>query len=83
MSADTAWKEHATAYARTLIRRRKVPFLAEQLLPTIVQRIGEPHDRRSFGPVVRSLARDGHIRFAGYAPARTSHRSPKPLWEAA
>ncbi len=43
--------------------------------------IGVPHDSRAWGAVMRRAARARLIEKIGYAPAASSHGSPKPLWK--
>ncbi len=79
---DRDWCALAIPATALVARCYGQSFTAEAILSEVIADIGEPTDRRSFGAVIRSLARDGVIRRIGYAPAVTSHRSPKPLWEA-
>lgn len=79
---DRVWCALAIPATALVARCYGQSFTAELILPEVIADIGEPTDRRSFGAVIRSLARDGVIQKIGYAPAVTSHRSPKPLWEA-
>jgi len=60
-----------------------VPFLAEQFVEYATKRYGllPPPDGRAWGGPVRRAALAGKIRKVGYAPANTSNRSPKALWQ--
>ena len=40
-----------------------------------------PTDQRAWGAVVNRASRRGLIRRVGFAPARSSNGSPKPVWE--
>lgn len=80
---DRDWCRQAAPVAAALVAIRESDFTAEQLLPAVIVACGEPSDRRSFGSVIRRLARDGRIVRAGFAAAATSHNSPKPLWRSA
>lgn len=41
-----------------------------------------PHDDRAFGPIYARLAKDGHIRRAGWAPRRKGHGTGgATVWE--
>lgn len=75
------WQNAAYHATRKLLRKQGGKrLMAEQLLAPVIEAVGEPTDRRSYGAVIRRLHADGHIRRAGIGNARTSHRSPKPLW---
>lgn len=77
------WQNAAYHATRKLLRKQiGKRLMAEQLLPPVIEAVGEPADRRSYGAVIRRLHAYGHIRRAGIGNARTSHRSPKPLWMA-
>ena len=77
------WQNAAYHATRKLLRKQiGRRLLAEQLLAPVIEAVGEPRDRRSYGAVIRRLHADGHIRRAGTGLARTSHRSPKPCWVA-
>lgn len=43
--------------------------------------VESPTDERAWGGVVKRAARLGIIRKVGYAPAKSSHGSPKLLWK--
>lgn len=45
--------------------------------------VSAPENGRAWGSVFRNAAADGLIVRVGYAPADSSNRSPKCLWEAA
>ena len=75
------WKEHAYQAARIILRNRRTwTGCAETLLVLVIDRAGEPKDRRSFGGVIQRLQADGYIRRVGVGRAKTSHRSLKTTW---
>lgn len=75
------WKEHAYQAARIILRNRRTwTGCAETLLALVIERAGEPKDRRSFGGVIQRLQADGYIRRVGVGRAKTSHRSLKTTW---
>lgn len=77
-----AWQAAAYYSARRIIARkyRAKAFLAEELLVDVVKDIGETIDFRAFGGTIRSLSNDGFIRRNGFAAAKTSRGSIKPVW---
>lgn len=76
--ADPAWLGAARWHLRALLPG--TVFLAEQIAASVAQRGLSTPDARALGVVIREAARDGLIETAGFAPARTSHGSPKRLW---
>lgn len=78
-----AWQAAAYYSAKRIIARkyRAKAFLAEELLREVIKDIGETYDLRSFGGVIRSLSADGFIQRNGYAAAKSSNGSGKPVWE--
>lgn len=70
------WSKRAIESLLPIIARQTGSFLFEDL----IAEVEAPPDKRAFGAVVRELARMKVIRKVGYAPARTSHLSPKVLW---
>ena len=78
---DAAWQDAAYFATRRLLRKTEGAWMAEEILPNVIAKIGEPNDRRSFGAVVRRLRLDGHVQPAGVGRARTSHSSLKTRWE--
>lgn len=79
------WAQTAQRHARVILRRKafRKPFLAEQLLPAIVERIGPAPEPRNMGAVMRALEEIGAVHKVSYSRARTSHFSYKCLWSAA
>ena len=43
--------------------------------------VDSPTDQRAWGGVINYASRHKLIRRVGYAPARSSNGSPKPVWE--
>jgi hypothetical protein len=76
------WSVQAEAYAEMMIQRRGYkPFLMEEIVAAAIRDgIPEPPDRRSWGGIIRALAKRGVVRKMGYAEAATSNCSPKVLW---
>jgi len=77
--AGEEWAKEVTAELIKRIAVQVKPFLVED----ITQGLPKAHDARAIGGVIRRLAKQGVIRKCGYAPARTSHMSPKVLWSRA
>lgn len=78
-----AWQAASYYSAKRIIARkyRAKSFLAEELLRDVVKDIGETMDFRTFGGTIRSLSNDGFIRRNGFAAAKTSRGSIKPVWQ--
>lgn len=79
---NAAWASVAYSAAKKIVatKYRAKSFLAEELLKDITAKVGEPWDRRTMGGVIRALSSDGCIRRNGFAAAKTSHGSIKPVW---
>ncbi len=85
---EPGWGERALTalhrYARVRLavaNIRHPDFTAEQARDAIV--IESPTDSRAWGAVVAKAIRLGYIEKTGqFAPARSSHGSPKPLYRA-
>lgn len=77
-----AWQAASYYSAKRIIARkyRSKSFLAEELLRDVVKDIGETYDLRTFGGTIRSLSADGCIHRNGYAAAKSSNGSIKPVW---
>jgi hypothetical protein len=73
------WTYLAALAIRNHAKGRK-PFRIEQVALNYPDK---PPDGRAWGHAARAAQRNGWIRRVGYAPAATSHGSPKCLWEAA
>lgn len=81
-NAGEAWVQAAYEGLIRYIAHRETPFLAEDVRQALAEEIGEPHDLRAWGQVMRLAAKRGLIEKHGYAPARSSNLSPKVLWAA-
>ena len=77
-----SWSAAAYYSAKRIIARkyRAKTFLAEELLREVVKDIGETYDYRCWGSVIRSLSSDALIHQFGYAAAKSSNGSAKPVW---
>lgn len=76
------WGDRAMASLKRFIDSAREPFLIEDVRAAAEREgLDPPPDARAWGAVVMRAARAEIIRKAGYAPARTSHCSIKPLWE--
>ncbi|CAL1778204.1 hypothetical protein BRC2024_HCTLARHO_CDS_0014 [Acinetobacter phage vB_AbaS_Silvergun] len=82
MMDKQAWQNAAFFTAKRIIanKYRSRAFLAEELLADVVQAIDDVFDRRAWGGVIRTLSSDGYIRRNGYAAAKSSNGSGKPVW---
>ena len=79
-NAVPAWIEEAERIIRNLTAGTR--FIGEQIVDKVEERGLVTHDKRAMGPVMHRLAKEGVIRKTGdYRAARTSHGSPKSVWE--
>lgn len=76
-SKSPGWNEKALAAVHAFALSHTEPFLAEQIRASMDW---ADVDARAFGPVMKEAERRGWIRRDGYAPANSSHRSPKVRW---
>lgn len=75
------WIKAAVPVARRWLRARKgAPFLAEDLLPIVREKAGDPPDARNTGPLMAHLKGMGLISPIAYRRAKTSHGSLKRRW---
>lgn len=80
VSAD--WSARASVHLLDYARRAGGSFLAEQVREYAhAEGLEYPPDGRAWGAVLSRAAKARVIRPIGYAPARSSNRSPKVLWE--
>lgn len=80
-NAGDAWVEDAARYIRAHAERSQSPFLVEDVIEHWnAANKPRPHDPRAWGAAVQRAKRLGWIVRVGYAPAKTSNMSPKPLW---
>lgn len=84
LNAGGEWRDAATLALQKFLMQLPPgkQFMTEDLREQVEPIIGLPHDGRAWGHIIQSAARAGWIRRVGYAPARSSNLSPKPLWEA-
>ena len=76
------WSARASEYLLDYARRAGGAFLAEQVREYAHgEGLEYPPDGRAWGAVLSRAARAGLIRQIGYAPAKSSNRSPKVLWK--
>lgn len=76
------WLDAAFVLLQRFAAEQRKPFLTEDFRSWAhAHGLELPHDGRAFGPVLQRAARDGLIARAGFAPASSSNRSPKPLWQ--
>lgn len=86
-SCVSGWTDDAYAYLTGWARGMRGgsgrnAFMAEDVRAS-AERFGfSPPDNRAWGPVFRRAVSAGLIRKAGYAPSKTGHCRPMPLWEA-
>lgn len=77
---DPGWQDRAIGY---VVRCAALHpnFMAEDAREMAeLYGLAKPADKRAWGNVMRTAARRGLVRSCGYAPARSSHLSPKVLW---
>ena len=77
-SADPRWKRAARDWILTLNSGRE--FLAEDLRAYLDSIDVETFDLRALGAVCKHARDAGLLEKVGYAPAATSHGSPKTVW---
>lgn len=56
-------------------------FLMEDVRAALTEDFPGPPDARAWGSVTRRAIKEGLIIKDGYAPARSSNLSPKPVWK--
>lgn len=82
-SAGVPWIDRA---AELVVRyaRKHDRFLVEDVREAASRHgmIEDPPNLKAWGAAVKMAQHRGHIRSVGYAPANSSNRSPKVLWEA-
>jgi len=79
------WSEDAeAALLRYCLAHRGQDFLTEQVREwgESLDLVDAPFNAKAWGGVMRRSAANGVIRKVGYGPARSSHFSPKVLWQA-
>ena len=78
--AQQGWSDRALAALLTT-GQRLGHFTIDQLRREAG--VESPTDERAWGGVIKRAARLGIIVRVGYAPAASSHGSPKPVWRLA
>ncbi|MFZ6813560.1 hypothetical protein ACO0K3_03765 [Undibacterium sp. Rencai35W] len=65
-----------------VVKQKTEPFTIEQIREAIAKSgVEPPPDQRAYGAIVMRAKREKVIAKTGdFAPARSSHGSPKPLW---
>lgn len=81
-AVEPKWSERAGLYVRGWLQTHGDPFLMEEVVEA-AKREGfpAPPDSRSWGGVIRSLAKDKAVLKVGAREARTSNLSLKILWK--
>lgn len=83
-SASADWHQRALGYVREFAAYADAPFLVEQIREFAEGGgLEEPRNAKVWGPVIQEARRLKIIVPCGFAPARSSHGSPKVLWRAA
>lgn len=86
-SVSPGWKQSAMDYLRGWCMGMKGSgrgFLAEDVRRNADRVLPPPTDPRAWGAVFREAANEGLIVKTGsYAPSKTGHCRPMPLWRAA
>lgn len=76
-----SWITRAASFIADFAVDYAKPFLIEDVIPFALARgLPAPPDGRAWGAAAQRARRDGFIRRAGYAPAKTSNLSPKVQW---
>lgn len=78
--SEPCWSERALA-ALLEAGRQLGRFTIEQARETC--NVESPTDGRAWGGVVNKASREGLIIRIGFAPAKSSNGSPKPVWKVA
>lgn len=76
-SNGTGWTTLAVSALDIYAQRTTQPFTAEQAREQIGNSVPEPKDARAWGAAISAAIRQGCLKAVGYAPARSSHGSPK------
>ncbi|MGE3278046.1 MAG: hypothetical protein AB7O67_23285 [Vicinamibacterales bacterium] len=80
--ARRGWLDRAAALVTTFAQAHGLFLLEDARLFAERQGLPAPPDKRAWGAVVQMLARRRVLVRDGYAPAASSHGSPKCLWRA-
>jgi hypothetical protein len=84
-SAGVPWVERAADLVARYARKHQGPFLCEDVRAAAAghRMIEDPPNSKAWGAAMQLARHRGAIRSCGYAPANSSNRSPKVLWEQA
>jgi hypothetical protein len=80
------WLAAACALVERFAERERdgAPFLLEEARAWAEEQgLEAPPDKRAWGAVPMALRRRGRLSSCGWAPAKSSHGSPKVKWQAA
>lgn len=72
------WQTAAYSKLVRFARRARKPFIIEQARSKI--KIDPPADLRWWGSVTKHAIKDGVLWHCGWAPAKSSHYSPKRMY---
>lgn len=79
-SAGESWIDAAYEALRQYAERG-TRFMVEDVR-LAYPKLPKPHDNRAWGAVTSRAVRNGLIERVGYAPSRTGHCRPMPVWRA-
>jgi hypothetical protein len=77
---EPGWCDLAFGFLQAFAQEAAEPFLAEAVVEAAYGIVPPPPDGRAWGGIFQKASRRQVIRRVGYAPARTSNASAKPLW---
>lgn len=78
------WFEKAYGFLVSYIKQHDREFMTEDVrLAAEAAQVPPPPDNRAWGNVIREAAKIGVIVKRGFAPAKTGHCRPMPLWSRA
>lgn len=81
-SAGDTWNTLAYAAFVDYANAAKGTFLTEDVRLASTD-LPQPPDNRAWGGVVNRARRDGVVKQVGFAPSRTGHCRPMPVWSRA
>ena len=81
-NAGQEWCESAYS-ALTQFAKLNKNFMTEDVRLYTERKGIKPHDNRAWGAVTVRAIKAGIIKRAGYAPSKTGHMRPMPMWESA
>lgn len=74
------WIKQASPAFNTYTKRATKPFTIEEARTSVQKRIPAPPEQRWWGEIAQNFIKRGLIKAVGYAPARSSNGSPKPVY---